>query len=530
MAKNIVICSDGTGATANKKRGTNVFKLYEAVDLHDAHLPQVAVYDDGVGSQGFKPLKLLGGAFGLGLGRNVRQLYTELARAYEPGDRIWLFGFSRGAFTVRMLSGLITRYGVLDISRFHSDESLCRGVRSLYSVYRLNYSTAVQRWLERIFRRSRWLAARRAAAWWDVASRFHEDSGDIHFIGVWDTVAALGFPDQRVADFFNSVFYRFKFPDHTLSERIGRACQALSIDDERQTFHPLLWVEDGGDPRITQVWFSGAHCNVGGGYNRHGMSLVALDWMMTEAEDAGLRFVAAPRAAARDCGNAYDKIGASRGGAALFYRYLPRDIWQACDSHGVRPKVHISVLRRVCRQTEGYAPVSLPSRSDVVGTRGEPSEAGAAAVSEEVQDFLDDRLDDWASAVERERSIPRLHGEPGWPHSVLDVERRRVMRAVVAHYFFLASALALVILACLALKELTGGFWPMSMERGGVLWNALVTGVSGGAVRAWVALGLLVVAVASSMTAVFARVMLRRDVSEFWYTTLGGLRDRLADV
>ena len=99
MGKNIIICSDGTGNSDVKGRGTNVFKLFEAIDLNGhrtkPHLDaQIALYDDGVGTQGFTPLKVMGGAFGFGLARNVRKLYKELVRVYDPGDRIYLFGFA----------------------------------------------------------------------------------------------------------------------------------------------------------------------------------------------------------------------------------------------------------------------------------------------------------------------------------------------------------------------------------------------------------------------------------------------------
>jgi uncharacterized protein (DUF2235 family) len=108
MAKRIVICSDGTGNTAIKGRGTNVFKLFEAVDLTGHRFdpsvtPQIALYDDGVGTENFKPIKIFAGATGYGLGRNAKQLYKELVRIYDPGDEIYMFGFSRGAFTVRTL-------------------------------------------------------------------------------------------------------------------------------------------------------------------------------------------------------------------------------------------------------------------------------------------------------------------------------------------------------------------------------------------------------------------------------------------
>ena len=122
QGKNIVLCSDGTGNTANKGRGTNVWKIFEAVDLNghksDRSLRrQVAFYGDGVGTERFKLLKLISGAFGFGLRRNVKQLYTELCRAYAPGDEIYLFGFSRGAFTVRTLAGLIEQCGIIETHR-----------------------------------------------------------------------------------------------------------------------------------------------------------------------------------------------------------------------------------------------------------------------------------------------------------------------------------------------------------------------------------------------------------------------------
>ena len=112
--KNLVICSDGTGNSAGKGHGTNVWRTYEALDRSLGSPLQLAVYKDGVGTSSFKPTRLLGGAFGFGLARNVKELYAWLALHYTPGDRIYLFGFSRGAFTVRCLSGLITNFGLVD--------------------------------------------------------------------------------------------------------------------------------------------------------------------------------------------------------------------------------------------------------------------------------------------------------------------------------------------------------------------------------------------------------------------------------
>ena len=115
--KAIVLLSDGTGNSAAKLARTNVWRLYRALDLEQPQRPgvprQIACYDDGVGTSSFRPLELLGGIFGWGLKRNVLDLYKFLCRHYEPGDRIYAFGFSRGAFTVRVLVGLVCQEGLL---------------------------------------------------------------------------------------------------------------------------------------------------------------------------------------------------------------------------------------------------------------------------------------------------------------------------------------------------------------------------------------------------------------------------------
>lgn len=535
MAKNIVICSDGTGATAAKNRGTNVFKLYEAVELHDhrvhpGRVPQIAFYDDGVGSQGWKPLKLLGGACGLGFSANVRQLYAELARTYEPGDRIYLFGFSRGAFTVRTVAGIVTKFGLLDRTRFQSDKSLLHGVKCIYKIYRLTYSTVVQRFFDRLLRRSRWLARRRGAPWRFVGGRLHEDAPRIHFVGVWDTVDALGFPDDSVADLVNSVFYRFKFPNYALHDRVDRACQALAIDDERATFHPLLWDESRSSRSgVTQVWFSGAHTNVGGGYPKHGMSLVALNWMMGEAEAAGLRFIPGLRAAYRDRENVNDKLADSRGGLAFFYRYKPRNIWRACEKHGVIPAVHVSALERVAQQTEGYSPGNVPCSGTLVETRGARAPGRVAALSGDVETFLTERLGEWALAAGFRRRLWRPGGDARAPHSLLDLARPAASARSVSHYIFLGAVVALASLAWPVLQEQTGAVWPMSGGRLQVLRDAFLTGICSGAWEALLAAVLLLVIIASLVTAVRARVRMERDFSEFWYSALPTLRRMMAD-
>lgn len=350
--KNIVLCSDGTGNTTIKDRGTNVFKLFEAVDLRmqpgGEAIRQVAFYDDGVGTEKLKPLKILGGAVGLGLSRNIRDLYREVVRVYDPGDRIYLFGFSRGAYTVRALAGLIAHSGILDRDAAGSDAELTRRVKLAYSEFRKCF---------RRFNVDGDAAADAGAA--EFRRKYsipHEPV--IEFVGVWDTVDALGFPVDEAADFWNAVVYPFRFPDRRLSRIVKQARHALAVDDERETFHPVMWEHD---PRVRQVWFAGAHSNVGGGYPKQGMSLVSLRWMMEEAEKAGLRFLPEVRDLYWALANENDFLYDSRSGLAAYYRYRPRDIGQICAAHGERPVVHVSLLRRVALGTDAYGPGNLPS-------------------------------------------------------------------------------------------------------------------------------------------------------------------------
>jgi uncharacterized protein (DUF2235 family) len=373
MPKRIVVCSDGTGNTAIKGRGTNVFKLFEAVDL-DGHrfnpncTPQIAIYDDGVGTEQFKPLKIFGGATGWGLSRNVKHLYKELARVYAPGDEIYMFGFSRGAFTIRTLVGFIATCGLIDPEKLQPKTfgNLQSTVAKAYRAYRKCYRPS----LWRLF----------AEPSKDAGEKFrNEHSCDedvkIRFVGVWDTVDAVGLP-FHLSDVLNATVYQFKFPDRSLSPIVQRACHALAIDDQRQSFHPLMWKETPADEsRISQVWFAGAHSNVGGGYPKQGMSLVALDWLLTQAERAGepfkehgLRLNAIDRQSIREHASVDDKLYDPRAGLGIFYRWKIRDIDAMCRANNVTPKVHVSVLERVAHGTDDYSPGNLPARASVVYT------------------------------------------------------------------------------------------------------------------------------------------------------------------
>lgn len=364
--KNIVLCSDGTGNTAIKARGTNVFKLYEAVDIQDHKYnptlkPQVAFYDDGVGTSPLAPVKLIGEAFGYGFAKNVRDLYTELVHVYEPGDHIYLFGFSRGAYTVRALSGLIQCCGIVNIKSI-SEASLKKHVKQCWKDFRKKAFKRVSD------------SKRRSNQSTDASSTrcrepYEAYEASIEFVGVWDTVGAIGTPFEELRDLFNWI-YPMRFSELTPSSRIKRACHALSIDDDRRTFQPELWNEKGiSTTQVDQVWFAGVHSNVGGGYVKQGMSLVALDWMMAEAERCGLRFIKADREYVRTHQDVHDELYDARAGLGAYYRWEPRNIVKLCrDHHMGLPKIHVSVFERIANGTGCYAPVNMAHQCLVVQT------------------------------------------------------------------------------------------------------------------------------------------------------------------
>ncbi len=269
--KRIVICCDGTWNTPDEESHgqscqTNVAKMAALIAPADEKgITQVTYYHDGVGTDNFGD-KVAGGAFGVGLSENIGEAYRFLASNYLPEDEIWLFGFSRGAYTARSIIGLIRNSGLL--KKCHLDR----------------FSSAYQLYRDR---------SKDTDPNSDVALNFKNSFSyipDIHFLGVWDTIGSLGVPDYVISRFLG---HTWDFHDVTLSSTVKHAFHALAIDERRADFKPCLWDGPNTDDR-RQVWFPGAHSDVGGGYPETGLSDCALTWMMTKAAGCGL---------ALDCAN-----------------------------------------------------------------------------------------------------------------------------------------------------------------------------------------------------------------------------------
>jgi uncharacterized protein (DUF2235 family) len=278
--RRLVVCCDGTWNRADQKNITNIEKIARSVQIdHDAcdGCVQQVEYIAGVGSS-YTADRILGGWLGAGVFSNVRAAYRFLCLNYEEGDEIFLFGFSRGAYTARSVAGMIGSVGLI------TREALLGN-----------------RLPEALDRYKNWPADPTDD---DKAARekfrqecCHRDL-EINFLGVFDTVGSLGVPSVIHAE--------HQFHDITLGPRVRVARQALAIDERRRPFTPCLWAVPKAAPptatvasadgrkrtveRVKQVWFPGVHCDIGGGYNRSGLSDTALKWMTGEAAEAGLVF------------------------------------------------------------------------------------------------------------------------------------------------------------------------------------------------------------------------------------------------
>ncbi len=294
MSKNICIFSDGTGQAgdANPVNWTSVYRLF--VNTREPEHPgqlfdQICFYDPGIGSDPDQQEALslwsgisrwLAKALGTGIARNIVDCYVALLLTYEPGDRIFLFGFSRGAYTARSVGGALALCGVppglpkashwSDLHPRLNDPAIRaiaeEAVRDVYMTYG---DDALRR--------------RKAA---DFRQRHRSDPLPPFFIGVWDTVRALGWQVTDIAR-----FGRHRFHDSKLNPKVDHGRHVLAIDENRKVFSPELWDEStlsaADRDQIKQVWMAGCHSDIGGGYGlKLGLTDLAMEWMLSEATSA----------------------------------------------------------------------------------------------------------------------------------------------------------------------------------------------------------------------------------------------------
>jgi uncharacterized protein (DUF2235 family) len=334
--KRIAVFCDGTWNTPDEQDNgklcqTNVVKLANALSAKSTDgTIQKLYYDLGIGAEGNRLQRVFDGATGTGISENILQAYLFIISNYEPGDELFLFGFSRGAFTVRSLSGLIRNSGILEVK--NADK-----IGKAYELYRSRHPTYHPKSEEATLFRKTYAV---------------EDATKIKFIGVWDTVGALGNP----LFLHGLTSGRNEFHDTELSSMIEHAFHALAIDEKRKNFEATLWHQQKGatNQTLEQVWFVGVHSDIGGGYPETGLSDISLNWMMVKAQSCNLSF------------NAFethpDPFGLKHESMKWYYRpagILHRPICKKDPAAGdTKEQLHPSVLERY-KKDPSYRPENL---------------------------------------------------------------------------------------------------------------------------------------------------------------------------
>ena len=328
--KRITIFADGTWNSPEKGGTSNVLQMARAIKPAAGPVEQVAFYDWGVGTD---RKKITGGLSGAGIDKNIMDCYRFIVHNYDPGDHLYFFGFSRGAYTARSLTGFIRNCGLM--KREHAEH-----IPDAYKLYRKRTQSSSPDQDEATAFRNRWAVA---------------DITPIKFVGVWDTVGALGIP----IPFWGTLGEeKFLFHDTEPSRIVKHARHAVAIDENRKDFEPTLWSHKPGLD-LKQVWFSGVHSDVGGGYAERGLSHCTMKWIMDEAAACGLEFEPHLNQAVKP--NPKDKQHNEHKGIYKVRREFTREIigplhrsvkkrWDA-DAHNYRKKS--KALRRLLDSVGG---------------------------------------------------------------------------------------------------------------------------------------------------------------------------------
>lgn len=372
---NIVICSDGTWNQGGAVNPTNVWRTYQLTSTDN----QIKYHDNGVGTEGVRAMQIIGGAFGYGISRNLCQLLAFVIRSYTPGSKIYLFGFSRGAFTIRVLADILCVFGIPDRFRLHPQKDQQRTPKPEdIEIAASEMLRAYKDYKDQLPEIDPGMEAIQyddsmPECVVDFRKRFHchvnnserkkdEDGSQpskhiVHFMGCWDTVEALGLPFERMKRAAIN-YFPLKFRNTKPSPKIKTICHALALDDERRAFHPLCFTDVGSpDQKIYQTWFPGNHCHVGGGYSRDEMAMVPLLWMIQHAKNHGLEVNEGQLCEYRELAYSHGQMPSARAGMNFFYGYSPRRI-DRFQPQGPWA-IHVSTLERLGKQIQSYLPTAL---------------------------------------------------------------------------------------------------------------------------------------------------------------------------
>jgi uncharacterized protein (DUF2235 family) len=350
MPKNIVICCDGTSNEFGKV-DTNVVRLVQVLDQSPT---QLVYYGPGVGTMAApgamgRPARMLsklsGLAFGAGLLRNVAQAYKFLMERWEPGVQVYLFGFSRGAYTVRVLAGMLNQIGLLRPGQEHLVPYAIRYYRARHS----DKHTRIRREFRHTFSRP--------------ITGLDDRKFPVHFIGAWDTVSSVGW-----------VWNPKTFDSTSAIPNAEHIRHAVSLDERRAFFRQNRF--DQGNADLTEYWFSGSHCDVGGGSQTALLWPIAFDWMLQEAKDCGIEVhqpalddlhskapksvalqTAMPEQSLKGCWWAAETVLKWHYNWALHKKEPRLNLGRARQAGGA--VLHPTVVQRI-RNVQQYRPPSLP--------------------------------------------------------------------------------------------------------------------------------------------------------------------------
>lgn len=445
--RKLVLFADGTG-NAFTTQESSVWRLYEALD--HTQPDQIAHYIKGVGTAGWAPLAAIDGATGIGVPSNVRKLYRFLCWNWREGDEIYIFGFSRGAFTARTLAALIASQGLVpaEINKVAvSHAEMQRNTMAAWREYRkksVGYCSLPTIWIVRWIRDIliylyHLVLGHRSYARVREAMDGRKQVA-IEFLGLFDTVEAFGVPVEELRLAIDWAIWPISFRNHRLSKTVKHACHALALDDERTTFHPLR-IDQSDLPAgqvVKEVWFAGVHSDIGGGYPESTLSFVPLAWMVEQLGNQ-LRFQDGTIERFREYQSAIGPMHDSRGGAAVLYRYGPRPIRDRIEDGGP-PVVHFAVVERMLHGCDNYAPLMLPANARVLLPTGEVLPLTRDETRKAMRSVYAERTGDPQKAAEADAFTEMSPPDAEMARQVLDtVWWRRVA------YFSLVIALGILV-------------------------------------------------------------------------------------
>ncbi|KAF8749478.1 Amino acid permease, partial [Rhizoctonia solani] len=377
--KRIIVCCDGTWQDGILRSQTwmysNVLKLARCINhedmRYDPPIPQIVFYQAGIGSEQNIYSRYVDGTTGASLAEKVQEAYAFIAHNYSPGDEVFLFGFSRGAYTARMVAGFIGSIGILDRTAMDSFADIFIAMQKKCKAK----DEAENRRCDDALAPYKEICedGRRRAD-------FNHDKFTIKCVGVWDTVGSMGLPTV-ITRGSPKMHQLFDFPDNLLGPHVERALHAMSLNEDREDFQITKFYQTKkGKERgqvLQQVWFAGQHSDVGGGWQDHDLSDIALMWMIANIEDiVSIDFKRYNREATIDGPSNSRTMHESVKCQEL--RTPAANQW--IEEHPER-FVNLLPLELEIRENWGYRPGHTPKRIDTLQARKELKNEQSAAKS-----------------------------------------------------------------------------------------------------------------------------------------------------